>query len=146
VDRYYLIIFIVLLTIAAKTVGVSLYYVLTGSMKPTAEKGDIVLTVPVRKVKIGDILSFKKDGVVITHRVVEIREEFGETYFLTKGDSNKFNDPYPIPGKELLGKVIFVVPTGSVFNPNYIPVLYWIMGFTFGGLMYLIYLQNTPQL
>ncbi|KKS03489.1 MAG: Signal sequence peptidase [candidate division WWE3 bacterium GW2011_GWD2_42_11] len=145
-DRYYPIILIVLLSIAAKLCGVSLFYVLTESMKPAAGKGDAVITVPVRKVKIGDIISFEQTQSVITHRVISIHNETGGTYFITKGDNNTYDDPFPVSGKEILGKVIFVIPSGKIINIHYVPVLYWLLGFTFGILIYTLRVQKAPQL
>ena len=129
----------------ARLAGVSLFYVVTGSMKPAADKGDVVITVPVRIIKNGDIISSKQNGVVTTHRVVEIRRSPAGVYFETKGDNNENEDPFPVSEREILGKVVFIVPSGRIFNENYIPVLYWLLGYTFGLFIYEIRVQKAPQ-
>ena len=144
-DRYYLIILIFLLAGAAKLAGVSLFYVVTGSMRPAADKGDIVITVPVRKIKNGDIISFRQNGVTVTHRVVEVRRPLSGVFFLTKGDNNEHEDPFPVSEKEILGKVVFIIPSGYIYNGKYIPILYWLLGYTFGLLVYRIRVQKTGQ-
>ncbi|KKS07318.1 MAG: Peptidase S26B, signal peptidase [candidate division WWE3 bacterium GW2011_GWE1_41_27] len=145
-DRYYTIIFISLLVGAAKLSGVSLFYVLTGSMIPAIGNGDVVVTVPVRKIKNGDIISFKQNSVVVTHRVTEIQRTPEGAYFSTKGDNNEHSDAFPVSEQELMGKVIFVIPAGHVVNQKNVPVLYWLLGFTFGLLIHRIHIQNTPEL
>ena len=145
-DRYYTIIFISLLVGAAKLSGVSLFYVLTGSMIPAIGNGDVVVTIPVRKIKNGDIISFKQNGVVVTHRVAEIQRTTKGVYFSTKGDNNEHGDSFPVSEQELMGKVIFVIPAGHVVNQKNVPVLYWLLGFTFGLLIHRIHIQNTPEL
>ena len=61
--------------------------ILTGSMKPAIDPGDVVI---VRKaeagdVKIGDIIQYWRGDIFIIHRVIDIKET-GE--FQTKGDNN----------------------------------------------------------
>ena len=145
-DRYYIVIFISLLVGAAKLSGVSLFYVLTGSMIPAIGNGDVVLTIPVRKIKTGDIISFKQNGVVVTHRVTEIQRTPEGAYFSTKGDNNEYRDSFPVSEQEVMGKAIFVIPSGHVFNTKNVPVLYWLLGFMFGLLTHRIRIQNAPQL
>lgn len=71
------------------------FIVLSGSMKDEINAGDLVLTKEIEpeKLKKGDIISFKEDEIVVTHRIVDIVEEDGETVFITKGDNNEANDP-----------------------------------------------------
>lgn len=145
-DRYYMVIFIGLLAGAAKLSGVSLFYVLTGSMIPAIERGDVVVAIPVHKIKNGDIVSFKQNYTVVTHRVTEIQKKSEGIYFSTKGDNNAYRDPFPVSEQELMGKVILVIPLGHFVSIKNIPVVYWLLGFTFGLLIHRIHVQNAPQL
>jgi len=92
--------------------------VLSGSMEPTLSKGDVVFWAPCRIADIspGDIIVYKsyiQKDVYVLHRVVEIREENGETLLVTKGDANEYTDqsgphvvePY-IRENHLVGKVV----------------------------------------
>lgn len=43
--------------------------------------------------QVGDIIAYRtEDDTVITHRIVEIVQEDGETKLITKGDNNNTND------------------------------------------------------
>lgn len=103
------VLFIVLI-ILVLMLGVRIIYfqaVLSDSMKPVFEKGDIILSQTVSiDPKIGDIVTFKpKDARnVVTHRVVDIK---GDTV-LTKGDNNPFNDDYKVTKKDIVAKVVTI--------------------------------------
>jgi len=99
-----------------KFAGHYMYIVLSGSMAPEFDTGSVAFVRPVgpEQVKEGDIITFKGLGdseALTTHRVVEIdRSEPGKTRFITKGDANDVNDPNPVPGKNLVGKVTLAIP------------------------------------
>lgn len=103
------VLFIVLI-ILVLMLGVRIIYfqaVLSDSMKPVFEKGDIILSQTVSiDPKIGDIVTFKPKDVrnVVTHRVVDIK---GDTV-LTKGDNNPFNDDYKVTKKDIVAKVVTI--------------------------------------
>ena len=70
-------------------------YAPTGSMLPTLDENTIgIKVVPVSEddISAGDIVTFRKDGILIIHRVVEKGADKNGTYFVTKGDNNFFND------------------------------------------------------
>lgn len=70
-------------------------YAATGSMKPVFDEGaNGIRIVPksINEIDVGDIISFRKSGKLIVHRVVEKGEEENKTYFITKGDNNEFSD------------------------------------------------------
>ena len=80
--------------------GYKPFIVLSGSMKDTINSGDLVLTkeCDTNTLKVGDIISFKEQEIVVTHRIVKIVNENGEKYFITKGDNNSDEDPgYVLP-------------------------------------------------
>ena len=82
----------------------------SNSMMPTYERGDAIIYKKLTKddiksLKIGDILVFKRDNKVITHRIVKIKEENSKLYFYTKGDSNLTNDPDAVKEDDILGIV-----------------------------------------
>lgn len=87
--------------------------VISGSMRPTLEVGDVVIVVkaPTDTVRPGDIIQFREaEGVTTVHRVVEVQEVEGNTVFVTKGDANSAPDPEPVLAANVVGKVIFNVP------------------------------------
>lgn len=93
--------------------GVSLT-VLTGSMRPTIEPGDLIVVKPVAadEVQIGDIVTFQPvsdDPTVITHRVVAKTFTPDGTQFITRGDANGADDD-PIEGDQIRGRLVYEVP------------------------------------
>ena len=67
----------------------------TGSMEPVLGAGSTgIRVVPegAGEVNLGDIVSFRKDGVLIVHRVVEKGMDNEGVYFITKGDNSEFVD------------------------------------------------------
>ncbi|MFP3460537.1 signal peptidase I [Arthrobacter globiformis] len=73
--------------------------VLTGSMAPTINPGDVVVTVPspVSSLKTGDIITYRipvQDRRVETHRIVELTRDGGSTTVRTKGDANHDAAPW----------------------------------------------------
>jgi len=88
------------------------------SMEPTIREGDILVFrgVSTEDVKVGDVLLFQvPDEMVgllperITHRVVEVREEAGVTYFRTKGDNAPL-DTFEVPADKVVGINVAVIP------------------------------------
>ena len=85
--------------------GYKPFIVLSGSMKDEINSGDLVLTKEcnVDDLKKGDIISFKEDEIVITHRIIDITENNGEKRFITKGDNNENEDPGYVSSDKIEG-------------------------------------------
>ena len=67
----------------------------TGSMRPVLDEGSNGLRVSVESVDdidVGDIVSFKKDNILIVHRIIEKGVDNEGVYFITKGDNNPIDD------------------------------------------------------
>mgnify|MGYP006279117599 CR=1 FL=1 len=96
------------------------YIVLTGSMRPAIDPGDVVYVsaVPAASVGVGDVITFDRGGdVPTTHRVIEVVERNGETLFRTQGDANEDPDAELIRPDQVIGVVTFSVPyAGSVMT------------------------------
>lgn len=88
--------------------GFGIANVLTDSMHPTISANDVIVVVPQKEYKVGDIVAFQSEGIVVTHRIIEINEDGN---FVTKGDAYE-NDPdtNPLEEKYVFGKVIFTIP------------------------------------
>ncbi|MDO4363228.1 MAG: signal peptidase I [Clostridia bacterium] len=90
--------------------GVMPLIVLTDSMNPDIESGDLVIchTEKAENVKVGDVISFfdpmGNGESVVTHRVVEITtDNDGNLAWVTKGDANNTNDLAIVPAENLVG-------------------------------------------
>ena len=74
--------------------GYKPFIVLSGSMEPTIMTGDIVIIKEcnVQDLKKEDIIAFRSGSSVITHRIIDIKTENGQNFFVTKGDNNNTED------------------------------------------------------
>lgn len=74
--------------------GYKPFIVLSGSMKDEINSGDLVITKECdpNSLKAGDIISFKENEIVVTHRISRIFIENGKKRFITKGDNNDEED------------------------------------------------------
>jgi signal peptidase I len=89
----------------------------TGSMKPLIDPGDVVLvkkfqTVQqVESLKAGDIIAFKREDIVIVHRIIEVvYDDAGNMSFVTKGDNNSTEDIGEVQPNDLKGKYVTCIP------------------------------------
>src|SRR5690554_5540837 len=85
--------------------------VVTGSMRPTIEPGDVILTAPsTEPVQVGDVVTFVDpihgDRDVV-HRVVGFDSD---GMVLTKGDANDELDPWALHPDDVRGSVVVQVP------------------------------------
>lgn len=80
------------------------------SMYPTIKKDETITVQPVAAsaIKMGDIILYRLEGVVIGHRVVRIeRGEDGGSRFIARGDASAAPDE-PVEPAQVLGKVVSV--------------------------------------
>ncbi|MGO4147916.1 signal peptidase I [Paenarthrobacter sp. YAF11_1] len=88
------------LAIGPRVLGYQTSTMLTGSMAPLINPGDVVVTVPtpITDVKVGDIITYHipvEDQRVETHRITEITTTAdGGVAVQTKGDANNGIDPW----------------------------------------------------
>lgn len=97
--------------------GIKIFTVITGSMIPVYEIGDILIVKEVipEEIKLEDDIVYQGEkgsfkGKTITHRVISIKKkEDGNYGIITKGVANFSQDP-EINQTQVLGKVMFRVP------------------------------------
>lgn len=91
--------------------GYKSFMVLSGSMEPTINIGDIVIThKQINYFKNDTITFYGPENRVVTHRIALIKEQDGDTIIITKGDANRSIDSDTITPSKIIGKVIFIVP------------------------------------
>lgn len=91
--------------------GIYMFNIVSESMEPTLEINDVVLVQKCQptELKIGDIITFKQEDRIISHRILDIDKK-GETIkFKTKGDNNKIPDPDKVNAEQIYGKVVFKI-------------------------------------
>lgn len=87
--------------------------VISGSMRPTLDVGDVVIIAKVSAdtIKTGDIIQFREaEGITTVHRVVEIQEIEGKRVFITQGDANSEPDANPVIPENVVGKAVLDIP------------------------------------
>ena len=98
--------------------------VLTGSMAPAINTGDVILTVPVsrKEPQIDDVIAYQakrfngEKVAVFSHRIIDGDIENG---FIVKGDANKSPDAQKPTGEDILGVVFFTIPfIGNLLTPK----------------------------
>ena len=85
----------------------------SGSMSPTINRGDVVVIKKVEsddEIYIDDVIIFNAGEFDVVHRVVDIYYENGVKKYITKGDNNKLTDNLDIEIKNIGGVVIAKIP------------------------------------
>ena len=93
--------------------GIRIFTVITGSMLPEYEVGDMIISTEVKpeEIKVGDNVVYRGlvddfKGKIVTHKVIEKNKSGGKYKFVTKGISNDLEDP-EIGEDQILGKVVY---------------------------------------
>lgn len=89
------------------------YVVMSDSMNPTFESGDVILVenVDPDAIEEGDVITYADgSGERTTHRVVDVVEEDGDLYFQTKGDANEDPDQGLVPADAVEARHVHTLP------------------------------------
>ena len=89
-----------------------MFNIISESMEPTFYKDDLAIVQKCRanELKVGDIITFKQNDRIISHRILKITKEKGEEKFSTKGDNNDVQDKEQVEKQNIYGKVLFTIP------------------------------------
>lgn len=86
--------------------SIKCFIIKSGSMQPTLNIKDIIITKKEKEYYIGDIITYNvNDEYFVTHRIVKRDEE----NFITKGDNNNCEDKESIKIEDVEGKVIAII-------------------------------------
>lgn len=110
----------VLIAFLAGILPVAPSVILTGSMEPGIEPGDLVLIdkTACGSLREGDIIQFKRGDYAVVHRVVKITQaEDDQTAYITKGDANNAPDTEAVLADDVIGRYLFRIP-----KIGYIPI------------------------
>jgi signal peptidase len=93
------VIIFLLLAVGPRLLGYQTATMLTGSMAPQINPGDVVVTAPIpaASVRAGDVITYSipvEDHRIETHRVTEVLAANGSIAVRTKGDANAGADPW----------------------------------------------------
>lgn len=103
--------------------GYRMFTVATGSMTGVYNINDVIAVkdYDVNKLRVGDDIAYSGnrgglENKFVTHRIIKIEDAAnGGKIIVTKGVKNQVEDP-PITDKQVLGKVVGVVPIVSEVN------------------------------
>ena len=100
--------------------GIKPFMVLSGSMENEIHKGDLIFTkiIAPETLKEDDVIAFRDaQGTVTTHRIIDVIEKEGVTYFVTKGDNNSSQDQNLVELEDVEGLYIGRFPgIGSMMD------------------------------
>lgn len=116
------ILIIILLALVAMTLvttrtsffgGIRSFVVQTGSMEPQIPVGSLIYVVPQSEYRVGDIVTFKRGEMAVTHRIVGVQDLGYET----KGDANPAADSQLVRKTDIYGRNQLLVPEiGKLIN------------------------------
>ncbi|MDF2877001.1 MAG: peptidase signal peptidase [Clostridia bacterium] len=88
----------------------------TGSMEPLIKPGDVILIEKVKDLEdikildVGDVIQFRREDILITHRIVEVLQEDASLGYRTKGDNNSAIDRQIVKVEDIKGILKRVIP------------------------------------
>jgi len=91
------------------------------SMSPTLLKGDIITVKPasIDRMKVGDLVYFRKGSALVVRRVIRSVIKTGETYLITKADSSSTPEK-TVKASQVFGKVAKLEREGrNIAVPNH---------------------------
>ena len=97
--------------VGVRLLGYTPFAVLSGSMTPMYEVGDLVYVKykDPEKIYPGSVISYVISGdTIVTHRVADVNRD--EKYFTTWGDANKTPDAGRVSYENVIGTVRFSIP------------------------------------
>lgn len=149
---FILVVFMLVIVIMQRTTnnnitiaGFRMFSVVTGSMVPVYNVGDILISKEIEpeKLKVGDDIVYRGEtgtftGKVVTHRVISIeKQEDGNYKIITQGVANNASDP-EINQNQVYGKIIYKVHSLSFIQKliKNIYVFYFLVFIPVGILVY----------
>lgn len=89
--------------------------VMSGSMEPTIDTGDVVVAKPIAPMdaRVGDVVTYKEphgEGRLITHRVKTMQALQDKVRFTTQGDANDTSEHWQVATTGQIARVTHRVP------------------------------------
>lgn len=90
--------------------GKKAFIIVSGSMIPTIQIGDVVVIQDSNSANTGEIIAFRRDTNVIVHRVIKEMNVNGKTMYQTQGDNNNTADLELVDMQNIEGVYITKIP------------------------------------
>jgi signal peptidase I len=114
--------------------GYKMFTVLSDSMKPEFQAGDIIIVkeIDTSNLKKGDIITFySKGGLLVTHQILSKDENESGEFYVTKGINVDQADQDPVAPDRVIGRYSFAIPkAGHLFNFIQTTTGYFLLIFT----------------
>lgn len=112
------VVFVTLLTANTDYLrGIRSYVVQTGSMEPVIPVGSLIYVQPQASYQVGEIITFQRGQISVTHRIVELQTQPIGVAYQTKGDANQSADPDLVYATQVKGRLALTVPyVGLLIN------------------------------
>jgi signal peptidase I len=106
---------LVLAAVALYPAGYRPFTVLSGSMEPAIDTGDVVVDSSIRPLdaRVGDVVTFpdpQNQSQLVTHRLRRVRAKGGMVEMVTKGDANNTTERWTVDANGRIGRVEYRVP------------------------------------
>jgi signal peptidase I len=129
---------VALLLALGTAAGLKPLVVLTGSMRPAIQPGDLLVVrqMPAGRIERGQIVTFARPGrpgETLTHRVVSVADNGGNRRsVVTRGDANDRGERWTIAGDGTVGRYLFKLPdvgrlANAVATPTGRTVAIWLL-------------------
>ena len=79
-------------------------------MRPSINKGDLVIIEKNKKLKEGQVIAYDNEGLIVVHRLTSVLIYNNETFYYTKGDANDSIDNLVLTEDKIIGVVNVVIP------------------------------------
>lgn len=129
--------------------GYKPFMVLSGSMESDIHKGDLILTKETNPadLAINDVIAFRDaEKTITTHRIIDIVENDGQTYFITKGDNNSTQDLNLVAFEDVEGIYVGRIPgIGSMMDSLSKPTTIIILVFGITAIFVIGFMISTKK-
>lgn len=84
-------------------------------MEPSIRIGDIIIVGQRNQYNSNDVITFRFENHLVTHRITESVKKSNSFFYETKGDANRSEDDGQVNHGDVLGKVVLVIPKIGFF-------------------------------
>ena len=91
---------------ALRVMGYEYAVVVSNSMAPTAQRGDLVILDPNGTAKLNQVTLFRRGSTLVLHRLVRRNADGTWT---SRGDANVAEDPWTVPDRAIVGPALGVL-------------------------------------
>lgn len=130
--------------------GYKPFIVLSGSMETKIHRGDLIFVKEIdpTDLSLEDVIAFRDaEGTITTHRIIDMVDKDGITYFITKGDNNTSQDQNLVEYEDVEGIYVGRVPNvGNIMNSLSEPTTIVILGLGITVIFVIGYSISTKKL